>query len=270
MMTNTSQHVARKRFGQNFLVDTGIINQLAATIGVRSDEHIVEIGPGKGALTRTLVAQTNPVDVIELDRDLIPLLKEAFSEQQIIIHNTDALQFDYAVIKRDNKPLRVVGNLPYNISTPLLFHLLHYRKIIEDMHFMLQQEVVDRLASKPGSKAWGRLGIMAQYYCEVEKLFSVPPESFDPQPKVQSAIVRLKPHTEMPQQAKDIKFFEKAVRMAFNQRRKTLRNNFRSVLSIEELEALGMDPGERPENLSLDAFIKLGDALCDKITGNPP
>jgi 16S rRNA (adenine1518-N6/adenine1519-N6)-dimethyltransferase len=267
MMTDSSRHVARKRFGQNFLVDNTVVNQIVLSIGVRENDHLVEIGPGKGALTKLLVEQSRPVDVIELDRDLVPLLQRQFSQEEIIVHNHDALQFDYSVLRRDQGLLRVVGNLPYNISTPLLFHLLHYRRIIDDMHFMLQQEVVDRLAAEPGSKAWGRLGIMAQYYCEVEKLFTVPPEAFDPRPKVQSAIVRLKPLATPVQQAKDIKFFEKAVKLAFSQRRKTLRNNFRNVLGVEDLGALDLDPGERPENLSLSAFIKLGDALYTKITG---
>jgi 16S rRNA (adenine1518-N6/adenine1519-N6)-dimethyltransferase len=266
-MIDGLRHVARKRFGQNFLVDHTVVDRIVLSIGVRTGDHLVEIGPGKGALTRLLVEQANPVDVIELDRDLVPLLQQQFSEKEIIVHNHDALQFDYSVLQRDKNPLRVVGNLPYNISTPLLFHLLHYRRIIDDMHFMLQQEVVDRLAAQPGSKAWGRLGIMAQYYCEVEKLFTVPPEAFDPPPKVQSAIVRLKPLAKPVQQAKDIRYFEKAVKLAFSQRRKTLRNNFRTALSAEDLEALDLDPGERPENLSLPAFIKLGDALYSKITG---
>ncbi len=256
-------HKARKRFGQNFLQDQGIIRRIIRSITPEADQHMVEIGPGLGALTEELLDSCGRLDVVELDRDLIPILRTKFFSfaDKFDIHEGDALKFDFATLQRDDTPLRVVGNLPYNISTPLIFHLLSYAQQIEDMHFMLQKEVVDRLAAGPGDSAYGRLGIMAQYYCHVEPLFLVPPHAFDPAPKVDSAIVRLVPYKELPQKAKDIKKLEIVVRTAFSQRRKTLRNNLKPLLSGDEISALNIDPGLRPERLALADFISISDYL---------
>ena len=210
------QHHARKRFGQNFLQDGGVINNILRAINPLPEEHLVEIGPGQGALTQQLSASGCQLDVIELDRDLVPGLLAAFSvNPRFKLHSADALKFDFNSLVSGAVPLRVVGNLPYNISTPLIFKLLENTAIIQDMHFMLQLEVVDRLAASPGNKDWGRLGIMAQYHCEVEKLFEVPPEAFNPQPKVQSAIVRLAPRTTSPWPACDTQLLRQVVQTVF-------------------------------------------------------
>ncbi|MFT6914378.1 MAG: 16S rRNA (adenine1518-N6/adenine1519-N6)-dimethyltransferase [Motiliproteus sp.] len=252
-------HQARKRFGQNFLQDQGVIRSIIRTINPKPGQHLVEIGPGLGALTEEILSGCGELDVVELDRDLIPILRTKFFSygDSFRIHQADALKFDFQSLAGDQRPLRVIGNLPYNISTPLIFHLLSYNHLIEDMYFMLQKEVVDRLAAKPGDSAYGRLGIMAQYYCEVSSLFPVGPESFHPQPKVHSAIVKLRPYTEPPIPADCITDFKDLVRIAFGQRRKTLRNNLKKLLPGEEIESLGIDPGLRPETLSLTDFVRL-------------
>lgn len=258
-------HKARKRFGQNFLQDQGIIRRIIRSIGPNEKQHLVEIGPGLGAITEELLDSCRRLDVVELDRDLIPILQTKFFSysDKFTIHQGDALEFDFASFYDGEHQLRVVGNLPYNISTPLIFHLLSFADQIEDMHFMLQKEVVNRLAAKPGDSAYGRLGIMAQYYCHVEPLFLVPPEAFDPAPKVDSAIVRLIPYKELPLVAKDISKLETVVRTAFGQRRKTLRNNLKPLLSADEISELGIDPGLRPERLSLKDFITIADFLSN-------
>ena len=259
-------HKARKRFGQNFLQDQGIIRRIIRAIAPGEEQHLVEIGPGLGAITEELLDLCGRLDVVELDRDLIPILRTKFFSyaDKFEIHEGDALKFDFSSLQQNDEQLRVVGNLPYNISTPLIFHLLSYADQIEDMHFMLQKEVVDRMAAQPGDSAYGRLGIMAQYYCHVEPLFLVPPHAFDPAPKVDSAIVRMVPYKKLPIEAKDIGKLETVVRTAFNQRRKTLRNNLKPLLSGDEIEALGIDPGLRPERLALADFIQISDYLSDK------
>jgi 16S rRNA (adenine1518-N6/adenine1519-N6)-dimethyltransferase len=256
-------HVARKRFGQNFLHDPTIIGRIISAINPKPDQHLVEIGPGLGALTEEILLEAGALEAVELDRDLIPVLRTKFFryEGKFTIHEADALKFDFASLQNDERPLRVVGNLPYNISTPLIFHLLSFSGLISDMHFMLQKEVVERLAAQPGEDHYGRLGIMAQYYCRVEKLFIVPPGAFNPAPKVDSAIVRLIPHTTLPIEAKDPNLLADVVRTAFGQRRKTLRNNMKGLITGEQLEALGIDPGLRPERLSLAQFIAISDAI---------
>ncbi len=256
-------HVARKRFGQNFLHDPTIIGRIISAINPKPDQHLVEIGPGLGALTEEILLEAGALEAVELDRDLIPVLRTKFFryEGKFTIHEADALKFDFASLQNDERPLRVVGNLPYNISTPLIFHLLSFSGLISDMHFMLQKEVVERLAAQPGEDHYGRLGIMAQYYCRVEKLFIVPPGAFNPAPKVDSAIVRLIPHTTLPIEAKDQNLLADVVRTAFGQRRKTLRNNMKGLITGEQLEALGIDPGLRPERLSLAQFIAISDAI---------
>jgi 16S rRNA (adenine1518-N6/adenine1519-N6)-dimethyltransferase len=259
---NKPQHRPRKRFGQNFLRDPGIIDQIASAIYARPDDHLVEIGPGQGALTEALSDSGCQLDVIELDRDLVPGLLAAFSlNPRFKLHSADALQFDFASLSQPPKTLRVVGNLPYNISTPLIFKLLENASLIQDMHFMLQLEVVNRLAASPGNKHWGRLGIMTQYHCQVEALFEVPPAAFSPPPKVQSAIVRLTPWKTSPWAPCDETQLRKVVQAAFAQRRKTLRNNVKGLIDDSALEALGLDPGARAETLELSQFIDITNAI---------
>ena len=262
-MSELYQHRARKRFGQNFLHDAGVIHRILRAIHARPGEHLVEIGPGQGALTEGLIDSGAKLDVIELDQDLVPLLKLRFGlNPQFSLHQGDAMKFDFASLVHDDKKLRVVGNLPYNISTPLIFHLLEHAACIGDMHFMLQKEVVERLAAEPGGGDWGRLSIMVQYHCRVEHLFNVGPGAFNPPPKVDSAIVRLVPHAVLPHPAKDHRLLERVVREAFNQRRKTLRNTLKQLLPAEAIEAAGVDGSLRPEQLDLAAFVRLADQLA--------
>ena len=258
------QHRARKRFGQHFLQDINVVARMVAAINPQPNDHIVEIGPGLGVLTEALLDHVQELDAVELDRDIIPKLAERCgSLGQLNIYAADALQFDFASIKSDKRYLRIVGNLPYNISTPLMFHLLDSRHFIQDMHFMLQKEVVDRLAAKPGNKDYGRLSVMMQYYCHVESLFEVPPDAFVPPPKVNSAIVRLVPYEKPVVAVKNIKALETILNAAFSQRRKTLRNTLRNYLSAEQIEAQEIDPGRRAETLSLDEFAKLANIFAD-------
>ncbi len=256
-------HKARKRFGQNFLHDSTIIDRIVGCIAPKPGQHLVEIGPGRGALTEPLLEGTGgELDVVELDRDLIPILKaQFFRYDQLRIHEADALSYDFSQLITDDRPLRLVGNLPYNISTPLMFHLLNFADRIADMHFMLQKEVVQRLCAAPGDSAYGRLGVMMQYHCEARYIFTVPPGAFTPAPKVESAIVRLTPRREIPHPANDPAMLETVVRTAFNQRRKTLRNNLKPLLSADALETLGLNPGERAENLSIADFVMIANHL---------
>ena len=254
----TGGHRARKRFGQNFLRDTGIISRIVSSIRPREGDRLVEIGPGQGAITEMLLDATGDLDAIELDRDLITGLRtQFFAYPGFRLHNADALKFDFHELRGEGAPLRVVGNLPYNISTPLIFHLLASRGAIKDMHFMLQKEVVQRLAATSGSNSWGRLSVMTQYFCHVDELFLVPPEAFVPRPKVDSAIVRLIPHDTLPYPADDYETFESIVRQGFSQRRKTLRNNLKGILTADEVTALGIDPAKRPEVLTLEEWVVL-------------
>jgi len=251
-------HAPRKRFGQNFLQDDAVIQAIARSIGPQEIDHLVEIGPGQGALTEALIGSGCQLDAIEVDRDLISLLLASFSiYPSFKLYSADALKFDFTALSKSDEQLRVVGNLPYNISTPLIFKLLENAHIIQDMHFMLQLEVVERLAALPGSKDWGRLGIMAQFQCEVTHLFDVPPEAFFPPPKVQSAIVRLVPRPEPLYPHCDRGKLAKVVQIAFSQRRKTLRNNFKKRLTDEDLLSIGIDPSARAETLSLETFVAL-------------
>lgn len=255
-------HRPRKRFGQNFLTDHSVIDRIASAITPVEADHLVEIGPGQGALTATLAPAGCKLDVIELDRDLVAGLLAGFSiYPRFTLHSADALNFDFASLTPDGTPLRVVGNLPYNISTPLIFKLLDNAALIRDMHFMLQLEVVQRLAAQPGSKHWGRLGIMTQYQCQVEHLFDVPPEAFDPPPKVQSAIVRLTPWAQSPWPRCEQQRLRQVVQACFAQRRKTLRNNLKGLIDSTALEQLGIDPGARAETLELTQFIEITNAI---------
>ena len=249
----------RKRFGQNFLVDHNIISRIIRAVNPSESDHLVEIGPGMGAITEGLLASAGHMDLIEIDRDLIVLLESKFGSA-VNIHSMDVLKFDFKSLWQD-KPLRIVGNLPYNISTPLLFKLMTGIELIKDMHFMLQKEVVDRLASTPSTSAYGRLGIMAQYHCRIEKCFDVPPESFKPAPKVQSAIVRLVPHEQLPYPVEDEEVLRNLVTVAFSQRRKTIRNSLKSLMDEAALEAAGVDPRLRPENITPEQYANLANRL---------
>jgi 16S rRNA (adenine1518-N6/adenine1519-N6)-dimethyltransferase len=255
------QHRARKRFGQNFLVDDQVTQRLADTIAARPEQVIIEIGPGQAALTKPLAASGAELHLLEIDRDLASILERRFHDtENVHLHQVDALQVDFAEITGSRR-FRLVGNLPYNISTPLLFHALRWKRLIVDMHFMLQQEVVERLAANPGSKAWGRLSIMCQYHCEVLPLFTVPPEAFRPAPRVQSAVVRLVPHAQPPVHIRDMRQFERLVSQAFSMRRKTLRNCLRGLLDEEAIAAAGIDPGLRPETLGLTELAALAERM---------
>ncbi len=261
-MSEFAPHRARKRFGQNFLHDHGVINNILRAIAPRADQHLVEIGPGQGALTEGLLSGGGKLDVIELDHDLHPLLLASFaSNPQFTLHKGDALKFDFRQLIQGDEKLRVVGNLPYNISTPLMFHLLRQADCIVDMHFMLQKEVVQRLAAGAGENHYGRLGIMVQYHCQVEHLFNVGPGAFSPAPKVDSAIVRLTPHAQLPHPADDVTRLEQVVREAFNQRRKTLRNTLKSLLDADAMIDEGIDPTLRPEQIDLAGFVRLANRL---------
>jgi 16S rRNA (adenine1518-N6/adenine1519-N6)-dimethyltransferase len=251
-------HAPRKRFGQNFLRDEGVIEAIARAIAADKAQHLIEIGPGEGAITQSLIASGCRFDAIELDRDLRTRLLASFSTyDNFTLHSADALKFDFASLQQGGQALRVIGNLPYNISTPLLFKLLDYGPLIADMHFMLQLEVVERLAAEPGNKSWGRLGVMAQFQCEVEQLFEVPPEAFFPPPKVRSAIIRLTPRQTPRWPQVDREALAKVVSQAFSQRRKTLRNNFKNSLTDTQFEAAGVDPQARAETLTIDHFVAL-------------
>lgn len=255
-------HVARKRFGQHFLNDKQIIQRIVDAIMPTPDQHLVEIGPGQGALTLPILKRTGKLDVIEIDRDLIPFLKTRCAEKgNLIIHQADALEFDFSQLCTDEQPLRLIGNLPYNISTPLIFHLLTFASQIRDMHFMLQKEVVDRMAARHGTPAYGRLSIMVQYHCRVTSLFNVGPAAFDPPPQVDSSIVKLVPHREFPYPAMDYSHFSSLVKTAFGHRRKTLRNALRDLVTDENWENVHLDSKLRAEQLSLGEYVKLSNSL---------
>ena len=261
-MSSDTTHRARKRFGQNFLTDMSVVSQIVAAINPSSNDHIVEIGPGLGVLTQSLLPLVHHLDAVELDRDLVKKLNATtLPLGNFAIHSADALKFDFCALQKDNQPLRVVGNLPYNISTPLLFHLFSQINCISDMYFMLQKEVVNRLIASPGTKSYGRLSVFVQYYCQAEKMFDVAPTAFSPQPKVVSSIVCLTPHKAPPVVLKSIDNFEKIVNASFAQRRKTLRNNLKKILSDEQLLSVNIEPSRRGETLSLEEFAALSNLL---------
>ncbi|WP_321324553.1 16S rRNA (adenine(1518)-N(6)/adenine(1519)-N(6))-dimethyltransferase RsmA [Thiomicrorhabdus sp.] len=264
----SSGHKHKKQFGQNFLNNGRVIDQIVASIRPKNTDHMVEIGPGEAALTTPLIDVVKRLDIIEIDNDLIGPLKIRFATKPAFnLHHTDALAFDYSTLLEfePEQPLRIVGNLPYNISSPLMFHLLNYSEHIKDMHFMLQKEVVDRITAKPGIKAYGRLSVMIQYACEAEYLFTVGPENFTPPPKVESAIVRLLPYQQKPFVADNQEAFAELVKQAFSQKRKTLRNTLKGVLDAEQIESCGIDPTARAETISVEKFVELAN-LYYKIT----
>ena len=250
-------HRARKRFGQNFLHDIGVIQRIIDSVNPKPGDNIVEIGPGLGALTEHLFEAAGSIHVVELDRDLVERLQQRFkTKDNFHIHSSDALKFNFGALIRNNK-LRIVGNLPYNISTPLLFHLMEQVDSIQDIHCMLQKEVVDRICAGPGDNNYGRLSVMLQYYCQAQHLFNVGADAFQPSPKVESAILRLTPHAEPPVLIDDKKLFAQLVSQAFNQRRKTLRNSLKNYLSEDAIKSLDINPSARPETLNLIDFAKL-------------
>jgi 16S rRNA (adenine1518-N6/adenine1519-N6)-dimethyltransferase len=252
-------HIARKRFGQNFLSDSSIIRQIIEAIAPKQGEHIVEIGPGLGAITVPLQAACGHLHVVEIDRDLIARLKETWSPKQITIHEGDALKFDFSTLPA---PLRVVGNLPYNISTPLLFHFASYAERVRDMSFMLQKEVVDRMVAEPDTEAYGRLSVMLQYRFNMVSLFDVPPTAFKPAPKVTSAIVYMQPKPVAECNCRDEALFGRIVSAAFGQRRKTLRNTLRELVSDEDFVALGINPQARGEVLGVQDYVRIANHLA--------
>jgi 16S rRNA (adenine1518-N6/adenine1519-N6)-dimethyltransferase len=252
------KHIAKKRFGQNFLTDQSIINSLVEAISPKTDDLMVEIGPGLGALTKPLLQRLKLLHVVEVDRDIISWMQNEYAKNSIQIHNADALKFDFSSL---GEQIRVVGNLPYNISTPILFHLLDNVSHITDMHFMLQKEVVERMVAEPSTAAYGRLSVMLQYSLQMEYLFTVPPEAFDPAPKVESAFVRCVPHNVLPHVARDEKLFSQVVLAAFGQRRKTLRNTLKNILNDAGFQHLGIDSQLRAENLHVADFVAITNYL---------
>ena len=255
-------HRPRKRFGQNFLHDAHVIERIVRAVRPAAGQSIVEIGPGRGAITQGLLASGARVTAIEIDRDLAALLRQTLAAaDNLQVLEADALRFDFSSLRPAAGRLRIVGNLPYNISTPLLFHLLRFGELIDDMHFMLQREVVQRLAAPPGSGDYGRLSVMAQYQCQVTPLFEVPPGAFHPAPKVHSAVVRLVPRRHIEHPAHDLRALGQVVAAAFGQRRKTLRNSLRGLLDEETLTSLGIDSRIRAENLQLEDFVTISNAL---------
>ncbi len=257
-----AKHVARKRFGQNFLQDQQVINQIISRFHPQKGECIVEIGPGLGALTWPLLEQIDELHAIELDRDLVERFEaDPRASGHLHLHQHDVLDFDFSSLISSSASLRIIGNLPYNISTPLLFHLLEFAPIIQDMMLMLQKEVVQRLTASPGGKNYGRLSVMVQAQCAVEKILDVSPGAFTPPPKVDSAVVRIVPHATAVFDVAHSENFARIVKASFKQRRKTLRNNLKGLLNESEISAAGVDPSARAETLSLEDFSALATQL---------
>ncbi|HVY24264.1 MAG TPA: 16S rRNA (adenine(1518)-N(6)/adenine(1519)-N(6))-dimethyltransferase RsmA [Steroidobacteraceae bacterium] len=255
-------HQARKRFGQHFLTDAQVIRDIVNAIDPTSGQHVVEIGPGLGAITLPVLERVQEMDAVEIDRDVIAALKvSSHFAGTLRLHEADVLQFDFSTLRNDGK-LRVIGNLPYNISTPLLFHLIDQIEHIHDMHFMLQKEVVDRMAASPGGKEYGRLTVMLAPWVRIEPLFDIAPSAFRPPPKVMSTVVRLMPHERPPFAMPNRNHFAQVVQTAFSQRRKTLRNALQSLLDQEQIRSVGIDPGLRAEVLKPEEFAKLAALLA--------
>jgi len=255
------KHIPRKRFGQNFLVDAQIVADIVAAVAPRHDDLVVEIGPGLGALTEPLLERIDHLHVVEIDRDIVARLKKRHAPDRLTIHEGDALAFDFGAL---GDRLHVVGNLPYNISTPLLFHLAAFADQVHDMHFMLQKEVVERMVAAPGESERGRLSVMLQYRFWLEWLIDVPPAAFDPPPKVDSAVVRMIPRARTELAATDEALLGKVVAAAFAQRRKMLRNNLKGLLDDTAFAALAIDPTRRAEDLAVDDYVRIANFLAKK------
>jgi 16S rRNA (adenine1518-N6/adenine1519-N6)-dimethyltransferase len=252
---------AKKRFGQHFLHDPGTIDRIVRAIAPEPGQRIVEIGPGRGAITVPLLAATGSLDVIEIDAEVVPLLRRRCGTGDLRVHLADALEFDFTALRADGPRLRLVGNLPYNVSTPLLFHFATHLDAIEDMHFMLQREVVTRMAARPGNRDYGRLTVMLAPLVEVEPLFDIGTGAFSPPPQVISTFFRLRPLRAPPFELRSRENYAKVVAAAFSQRRKTLRNSLSSLLSVEAIAAAGVDPGARAETLFPAQFASLADRV---------
>tara|TARA_B100000674_G_C37861506_1_gene925028 strand:- start:146 stop:928 length:783 start_codon:yes stop_codon:yes gene_type:complete len=253
---------AKKKFSQNFLRDPLVIQKIINFIGLKKDDYVIEIGPGDGSLTLPLLEFLGKIDAIEIDRDLCKKLKEkCLPYGNLNLFNIDILNFNLSKNKINNKALRIVGNLPYNISTPTLFHLLKFKENIQDMNFMLQKEVVDRIVAKPNTKSYGRLSVMLQAYCEVQHLFDISPSAFDPIPKVESSLVYIKPRKTQKIVIENESNFNNLVSACFSYKRKTLKNNLKGILSEERIRLLGIDPNLRAETLDISDFIKLTNEL---------
>lgn len=257
MKTQPAQHIPRKRFGQNFLQDQGVIHSIIDAVNPLSGDTLIEIGPGLGALTKPLLARCGQLHVVEIDRDIIAKLRVNFPDS-LSIHEGDALTFDFNSIPGSKK---IIGNLPYNISTPLLFHLASYSSQVIDMHFMLQKEVVERMVAVPSTADYGRLSVMLQYCFAMESLFIVPPQAFWPPPKVESAVVRMLPQPGRCGLAQNEELFAQLVKQAFAQRRKTLRNNLKNLVNQQQFDAVGIDPGQRAEDISVQQYVELCNLL---------
>lgn len=255
------RHVPRKRFGQNFLTDEAVIADIIAAVAPQPAHRMIEIGPGLGALTRPLVARLDHLHVVEIDRDIVARLKQDFPPERVTIHQGDALKFDFSAL---GPQLRVVGNLPYNISTPLLFHLARNTANIRDIHVMLQREVVARMVARPSSSDFGRMSVMLQYRFQMEKILDVPASAFRPAPKVESAVVRLLPLLRDAGERCDEARFTSLVASAFAQRRKTLRNTLRNYLGREDFAALGLDPEARAQELAVADFMRIASYVANK------
>lgn len=254
-------HIPRRRFGQHFLVDRSYIDRIVRAIAPERGDVVVEIGPGQGALTHALKQQLERLHVIEIDRDLVRQLRATFADDSVVVHEGDALDFDFGTL---GGQLRIVGNLPYNISTPLLFHIARYATIVRDCCFMLQKEVVDRMVAAPATPDYGRLSVMLQYRFAMNKLFDVPPGAFAPPPKVYSAVVHMQPLDANRTLARDESLFAEVVTQAFTMRRKTLRNALSRFIAAEDMLALGIDPQVRPETLSVNQYVSLANYVCDR------
>lgn len=258
-------HRARKRFGQNFLNDAMIIDKIVTAIDPKPSDNLVEIGPGLGAITEPVAELSGHLTVVELDKDLAErLIAHPFLGPKLTVNQGDAMKFDFSLLIKADEKLKIFGNLPYNVSTPLLFHLFEFVDNVEHMHFMLQKEVVNRMVAGPGSKAYGRLSVMTQYYCYAMPVIEVPPTCFKPAPKVDSAVVRLMPKPASARAAKSTKMLNTVCLEAFNQRRKTLRNSLSNLLNEEEIAQLGIDATLRAENISLEQYIAIANYLYDK------
>lgn len=255
-----SKHIPRKRFGQNFLQDQRVIEDIVNAVGASRGDVVVEIGPGLGALTRPLLQRLDHLHVVEIDRDIISRLRGEFDPARLSIHEGDALAFDFGSVC-DGR-FKLVGNLPYNISTPLLFHLACYGDRVIDMHFMLQKEVIDRMVAEPSTADYGRLTVMLQYRFDMEQILLVPPGAFYPPPKVDSAVVRMIPDAGRCGVADNEVLLEEVVSQAFAQRRKTLRNNLKGLVSDEELASIGIDAGWRAENVSVAQYVALANLIA--------
>ncbi|OGT41267.1 MAG: 16S rRNA (adenine(1518)-N(6)/adenine(1519)-N(6))-dimethyltransferase [Gammaproteobacteria bacterium RIFCSPHIGHO2_12_FULL_40_19] len=254
-------HQPRKRFGQHFLKDASVLQEILRCLSPQKTDRVIEIGPGQGALTTYLIEYLDHLDAVELDRDLVIFLQQHFDPKKLTIHAADALNFSYASLSQSENDLRIVGNLPYNISTPLLFKLFSELHCIRDMHFMLQKEVVLRLTAPVGTTDYNRLSVMSQYFCENSYLFTVPPEAFDPPPKVESAVVRLTPQLQGALSEKQFDLFSRVVKEAFNYRRKKLGNCLQRFIKPDALNALDINPNARPQEISVSEFIRISEAI---------